>query len=243
MSRPRHLELEGAANFRDLGGLETPDGRRVRRSRLFRRDALHRLTAADLESLNGFGINTVIDLRAEDEIRRNGSGPLSTTGIRHINFPIVDIDVAPDSRATMPELYLGLMQAAAAGFRDLFQTLAEPECLPAIIHCMAGKDRTGVATALILSTLGISEETIVLDYALSETNMLRLLELGRGAGLDLTNLDIPPSWLEARPETMQALFLVITERWGSISGYLTEIGVSEETRQRLRSGLLEPPTA
>lgn len=243
MSRPRHLELEGAANIRDLGGLETTDGRIVRTGRLLRSDSLHRLTDADLETLGTFGITTVIDLRAEDEIRSNGPGPLSTTGIRHLNFPITDIDAAPDSEPTMVDLYLGMMQAAAAGFQDLFRTLAEADNLPAIVHCMAGKDRTGVAMALVLSTLGVPEETIVLDFALSEMNMQRLLELGRRAGLNISDVDIPPNWLEARPDTMQALLVAIADRWGSIPGYLSRIGVEEEVRDRLRTVLLESPSA
>lgn len=239
MSRFRHIDLEGAANFRDLGGLETADGRRIRSGRLFRSDSLHRLTAADLEALDALGITTVIDLRAEDEIRRNGPGPLSTTGIRHINFPITDIDSPTDAETTMVEAYLGLMQAAAAGFRDLFQTLAEPDTLPAIVHCMAGKDRTGVAMALILATLGIPDDTIVLDYALSEANMAPLLQLGRGADVDLSTLDIPSNWLEAKPESMQNLLRAISRRWGSVAGYLSGIGVPESTRNQLRGLLLE----
>ncbi|MEJ7839062.1 MAG: tyrosine-protein phosphatase [Thermomicrobiales bacterium] len=239
MSRSRHLELEGAANFRDLGGLETTDGRCIRHGRLFRSDALYRLTAADLETLDAFGINTVIDLRAKDEIRRNGTGPLSTTGIRHINFPITDIDSPTDAELTMVEVYLGLMQAAAAGFRDLFQTLAKPDSLPAIVHCMAGKDRTGVAMALILATLGVPDDAIVLDYALSEANLVPLLQLGRGADVDMSTLDIPSSWLEAKPESMQNLLRAISQRWGSVSGYLSGIGVPESTRNQLRTLLLE----
>ncbi len=232
----RILRLDGAVNFRDLGGLPTHDGRRVRRGRIFRSDVLFCLTPGDTIALRQLGSRTVIDLRSREEVRNYPESPLIAAGLQHFNVPIVtDTHLVAN---TMVEDYLLLLRNVREGFRTLFEHLAR-DMFPVVINCFAGKDRTGLASALILSALGVPENEIVADYALSERHMVRHLNLHRASD------DVPahsgplPSWLVATPATMEMTLNAISEEWGSIRGYLKAIGVSDDDLRRISRALVE----
>jgi protein-tyrosine phosphatase len=229
--------LEGAANFRDLGGFPTADGRQVRRGRLFRSDVLYRLTDADMEALRALGIRTVIDLRSEREVRTYGIGPLDTPDIRHVNVPLVDDATA--ETATLADVSIGLLRHLPDAFRSIVGHLAEGP-FPLVLTCFAGKDRTGIASALILGALGVSRRDIVADYALSERHMARLMGLHATSNPDYVRGDPLPDWLLATPATMEAILTAIDEEWGSIRGYLASIGVPSDELDRFAGALIEP---
>lgn len=236
IDKSRILQLEGVVNFRDLGGLPTSDGRTVRSCRIFRSDVLYRLTSGDTIALRPLGIRTVIDLRSSDEVRNYPESPLKTAGLQHYNVPLVA--GTPLAADTMLEEYLLLLRNVREGFRAIFGHLAR-DVYPLVINCFDGKDRTGLASALILGALGTPADAIVADYALSEQHMMRHLHLHRASDDAPAHSGPLPSWLVATPATMEMTLNAITEEWGSVRGYLGAIGVSSDELRRISNALVE----
>jgi protein tyrosine/serine phosphatase len=239
---PRELTLEGSVNFRDLGGLLTGDGQRVRTGLVYRSDALHGLTTADMEQLATRRIALIVDLRATGEIERSGPSPLVAGGSRVLHAPIMREAGAPpdlDRDTRMEVLYAHMLEGGRESFGEVFTTLAQEANLPAVIHCAAGKDRTGVTVALLLRLLGVPDEAIVLDYALTDRNMVRLIERLELSGAIPDGVTYPPHFLRAAPETMEAFLAALDHTWGSVDAYLTGAGVMEDHIATLRHRLLE----
>lgn len=241
----REIVLDGSTNFRDLGGLVTGEGRTVRDGRVFRSDALHALTAVDLDRLAGLHIATLIDLRSTREIEHSGPSPLVAKGTRVMHTPIMDPEPDPADRPDlsqirMEELYAGMLSAGQVRFGEIFRALAEADKLPAVIHCAAGKDRTGVTVALLLQVLGVPNEAIVNDYAITDRNMVRLIERLKLSGYAAAG-EYPAHMMRAMPETMTAFLHALDERHGSAEGYLASAGVTGTHLDHLRRELLTPP--
>ena len=168
--------LEGAFNFRDLGGLPTLDGRRIRHLRLLRSDTLQALSERDAAALrDDFGLQVVIDLRLAREVIEEGRGPLAAfDSIGYVNAPLemASTDgVAPER--VLEALYLQCLHSPSTV--QAVKYVAANAGKPTLFHCAAGKDRTGVVAALVLSLLGVDDETIVGDYMDSAPNMPRML--------------------------------------------------------------------
>lgn len=248
----RVLALEGVRNFRDLGGYATLDGRRVRWRRLFRSASLGSLTPRDHARLDGLGLRTVFDLRATDERAKEpvrwsgGRGPrlldhdyvLDLSALSRV-LPRPDADVAA-ARGAFASLYAGLPSRFAAAYRALFAALLRGEA-PLVFNCSAGKDRTGVGAALLLTALGVPRDTIVADYLLSNEHYRPGPEVA--AAMSGRHGD----WLLAlRPEMLQvmltvdaayldAAFVAIERAHGSTDGYLeSALGLDAEARAQLR---------
>jgi protein tyrosine/serine phosphatase len=239
----RELSLEGSVNFRDLGGLLTTDNRRTRAGRLFRSDALHRLTNADLDILSELRIATLIDLRSQSELERSGPSPLLDRGTRHLHLPLFSSDTSPaaiDPALTLGDLYVSMLERGTDRIRMIFEILADGRDLPAVVHCAAGKDRTGVVTALILRSIGIADITIVEDYALTDRNMMRLIEQMQASGQPLSGMRVPDHYMRAVPETMELFLKTVDDTYGSTSGYLTHAGVDAPVIAAVRDQLLQP---
>src|SRR5579859_4556528 len=177
----RVVDLEGCFNFRDLGGYRTVDGRCVRWQRLFRADGLHRLTEADLAHLAGLGLATVIDLRTEKELDEVGRIAWPAPDLAFHHLPM--LDVLPD-RTTYPawvdagyvaDRYVAMLEKGRDAVAEALAILTDPTAYPAVFHCAAGKDRTGLLAAVVLGLLNVSDEDIVADYALSQHAMTRML--------------------------------------------------------------------
>lgn len=238
----RELSLEGSINFRDLGGLRTADGRPVRTGHLFRSDALHRLTASDIDILSRLEIATLIDLRSPVEIELSGPSPLLERGTRHLHMPVFSRDlslddITPDS--TLGDLYMRMLELGTGGVGLLFETLSQEEHFPAIIHCAAGKDRTGIVSALILRALGVPDETIVADYALTDRNIMQLVQRMQASGQSFST-QVPDDMIRAVPETMETFLRSLDETYGSTTGYLDHAGVQQDVINAVRDQLLEP---
>lgn len=234
----RILELEGVANFRDLGGLPTLEGGLVRRGLLFRSDVLYRLTESDTIVLRPLGISTVIDLRSRDEVRTYPESPLKLAGLLHVNVPIVS-DVYSET-GDIAEDYRLLLRNAGEGFREIFCLLAN-DPYPLVINCFAGKDRTGLTSALILGALGVPDDVIVADYALSERHMRRHMHLHRSPNAVAAASGPLPTWLEASAATMEATLQIIAAEWGSVPGYLASIGIPADELGLIRKTLMDHP--
>ena len=240
----RMIALEGAVNFRDLGGYEAADGMQTRWRTLFRADGLGELTEADLSVLRALGIRTVIDLRSGSELER-GRFDVEAHPVAFHHFPF--IDELPDAQdfdrrpGLLGTQYLEIVRDAGGQILGALDVLAGPEALPAVFHCTAGKDRTGVLSAVVLSLLGVDEPTVVADYALSGAAMLRLrakLIAKYPEGREtLENID---EVFSADPVQMEQLLDHIAQQYGSVAAYVDGLGAGPGLVGSLRAALLEP---
>ena len=168
---PPFLDIDGLANFRDLGGLPTPAGP-VRSGVLFRSDGLHQLSDAGRAAVLALGCATIIDLRTTEELERL-AGPFPAVHVP-LHEELDDLGIADplalvgldEGVAWLTSLYTLLLEHAGPQFRTIFETLADDANLPAIVHCAGGKDRTGLTVALILSILGVPRDVVLDDFAL-----------------------------------------------------------------------------
>jgi protein-tyrosine phosphatase len=240
----RVIDLEGCLNFRDLGGYPTADGRRVGWRLVYRSDALHRLTAGDVARMrDDLGIRTVIDLRSSAELRAEGRGPLAAESIGFHHLPLFDGQAArPEAWpaiATLADRYSLLAEVAREPIARVVGILARAEG-PAVYHCAAGKDRTGVVSAILLGLLGVPDEIVVADYAATQERLDDIIaRLMEAEGYQTMLAALPPDTLHAEAETMVAFLAGIRSRYGSMAGYASAAGVEEADIARLRERLLE----
>jgi protein-tyrosine phosphatase len=242
-SGTRHVPFEACFNFRDLGGYETADGRQVRWGAVYRSDALHRLTDRDLNLARELGLRTVIDLRSSRELGDEGRFAHAHDVAYH-HLPVFEHDgrppPAPDEPAPLPgEDYVAMATSGRDSIATALRVIAEGD-YAVVFHCAAGKDRTGIVAALVLSSLGVPDEAIAADYHLSEPagSAWRAWadehEPERAA--EVANF---PPWAHHAPMPVIAAFLrILRERHGSIDGYLADAGVEHDVLDALRGRLL-----
>ena len=245
----RELPIDGAFNVRDIGGLPTAGGGVTRRGLVYRSGDLARLTVAGADQLRALGVATVVDLRTSLEVERRGRFPLEGNGIAYRHWPLLDRS-ATESETRLADLPPNLLDQlnrliATEGGRNLAQVLtwlAEPGTLPVAIHCVAGKDRTGMVIAVLLALLEVPDEEIAEDYALSEAGLAALRSWAEthepevAAWLDR----VPPGLLEAKPVQMLETLRWLGEQHGSIEAYARSVGVGAETIAALRELLRSP---
>lgn len=258
----RLVALEGTMNLRDLGGYRGIGGRQVRWGRVFRSDALHALTAGDLAVFGRLGLRVVYDLRRQVERDRQPTVRLAED-VRSVVLPIggdpddtnqpelIDQILAGEVVEADDEFMAGeyrrMVDDAAPHFGELLTRLTDPDGLPALFHCTAGKDRTGVAAALLLSTLGVDEDVVLDDYELSTRyRSARRIEELRPA-LEAKGVDVEKvrPFLSARRPVLEATLAHLRDAHGGVERYLTgPAGMAGGTLDELRSLLLcEEPTA
>jgi protein-tyrosine phosphatase len=241
--RERGVRFEKVFNFRDVGGYETTDGRNVAWNRLFRADDLSRLDETDAKSFARLGIRTVVDLRRPNEVDEDGRIPQFDGFLyRHVHLmhPLWPRAEFADTAARVDyviERYRELSIDAADGIGEALRLIAEPDAAPLVFHCIAGKDRTGVVAALTLSLLGVADDDVADDYALSEKaeaaawNYRASLDPGLIGGR-WTHFQICPR------EAMLGFLDDVRSRHGSIEGYAHDIGVTKEHLAAMRGHLL-----
>jgi protein-tyrosine phosphatase len=239
----RHVPFEACFNFRDVGGYETRDGKRVRWARLYRAGGLQSMTPADIERCCGLGVATVIDLRRPDEVAAWPSAWLDERGIRHLPAPLLPSGSSERlderfGRGVSSGRYIGYLEYAGPRLAQALEWLAQPETYPAVVHCAAGKDRTGVLVAIVLDLLGVDHETVVADYALTNRDVDRVHRWLVANGL--IPADDPRSDLLAPVEAIEAFLAHLLEEHGSVEAYVRSLGVAGETLEGLREQLLEP---
>ena len=244
----RRVPFEGIQNFRDLGGYPTVDGRTVRWGEVYRADALHKLTEADLASFRGLGVRTVFDLRGDAE-REEFPGPFESIHLPIVGRPEGAEPLPPDPELTtdggermLRDMYVGALTHSAAKFGVLLTALADPARRPAVFHCHGGKDRTGVSAAVVLLALGVDRETVLDDY--EATRRYRLIEHQQDSLLKMLDAGVPPEAaagvLGAPRWAMAAAVDAIDAEHGGIERYLTaEVGLAPATLEQLRDQLLE----
>jgi protein-tyrosine phosphatase len=255
LSKTRFPKLVGALNFRDMGGYPAQGGRHTRWNTLFRSGSTHEFTAEDVQQLGYMGIRFAYDLRSNGE---RADQPSAFMAIEAVQYRFLDHDRLPgnvsktlaqigsrseDTTAVMISMYRRLPFEFRAGFRALFLHLAEGD-LPLVFNCTAGKDRTGVAAALMLATLGVPREVIVEDYLASEQCFERNCEVvfrgHLGKLFKGVDREVWEPVMRAKKEYLDAMFDQIALSYGSVEGYLVrELGISANTHELIRHNLLE----
>ena len=242
----RRVVLQGAFNFRDLGGYRGRAGQTVRWRTLYRADALHRLSDTELDELGALGVRTVLDLRTLAELDR-GRIQAEHLGITHLHLPVLgerwkpaELDPDADAGEVLGSLYVAMLTVGAPALAGALRTLADPASVPAVFHCAAGKDRTGVLAAMVLSLLGVDEQVIVGDYALTATAMAKMVERlrqDRPDALDAMN-DQPSAYMATPPAAMATFLDHVRHEHGSMVGYVRSIGVEPDVVEALHTNLL-----
>lgn len=259
----RVLSFEGGRNFRDLGGYTTVDGKTVKWGKLYRSGVLHNLTEDAYGQIEALGIETVVDFRSTEE-RQKEPTEWQAGEIEHLTW---DYDMGnweqefakvfakpdfgkDDITQMMDKGYVGLVNQQAPHYRAMFEELLEDE-QPLLFHCTAGKDRTGVGAALILTALGVDRETVMQDYLLSNETLkgLDMLKLPEDASEKEKRMfaffsQLPPevrdvmagveaSWLESA-------FAEMERQHGSVEGYIEHaLDVDQEELALLKTRYLQ----
>ena len=243
----RNVQLNGVYNFRDLGGYPTHDGRSVRWRTLFRADGLGRLTVDDLETLRPIALKTVVDLRRAHELDERGRFPFEFYPVAFHHLPVMDTtwdrELARSENLPATEFlhraYTAMLAEGAMRFAEAFRVLAGTDALPAVFHCAAGKDRTGLLAALVLGALGVEAPDIVADYALTQATMERFVERIRSESTDASPIDAAPKvFFAAEPAAMTRVLDDIAQNHGSVRGFVLAIGVEADVLDRLEDLLL-----
>ncbi|MBS0370523.1 MAG: tyrosine-protein phosphatase [Proteobacteria bacterium] len=255
------LALQGAPNFRDIGGYRGADGRTVRSGRLFRSEALARLTDVDLDKLAILDIGLLCDLRAADERQRepNRWPPALTTETlsgmesdelaavrffgwrRRIADPSFD---AAAARQWILQAYGGMPRLFASLLVSLFDRLAAPDSPTTLIHCTAGKDRTGFVCAALLFALGVSRDDIFDNYLLTRRRhppeaLLQVLVGDTAGSLPAETRAALMTMADVREDYLGTALITIDQDFGGIAPYLeTACALHPEKRDRLRNQLL-----
>lgn len=245
----RAITVPGLLNVRDLGGLTTAHGQRVRSGHVIRSDNLRGMTDQGASSFfRTFRPRLVIDLRTEDECAREGRGLAHVPELRYVNVALQPkAAISPEQVAA--GLATNLYDDYRLQIRDNGQLLlhgldllSREDHLPAVVHCTAGKDRTGVLVALLLDLLGVRREQVVADYTETTKNMPAVLDRIRASPyFRSTGLTVAPDWLFcAEPETMAKFLAWLDDTHGGSERWARAGGLSGKAVARLRANLLEP---
>jgi protein tyrosine/serine phosphatase len=242
----RFVPLEGAFNFRDLGGLPPVDGATTRAGLMFRSDALHHLLPSDVDHLTELGMRTIIDLRSVVELERTGRGPLESTDMQWLHAPLSHGDAAAGhvlppalAEGDLGRHYVESLDERTETLAAVITHLAARENLPAVFHCTAGKDRTGMVAALVLSLVGVSDDVIVHDYTLTDDRMVLVMERIRASG----DFPAPAAAMSERigraeASSMEKFLGALRDGYGGADGWAREAGISDATVASLREVLL-----
>lgn len=248
----RWIDLDGTANTRDLGGVPVAGGGRIRPHVLLRSDNLQDLSTGDVRRLlDEVVVRTVLDLRTHAERESTGPGPLDREAdVRVLRLSLIPETpvVRADPGAVIPDrwadgaagAYLHYLEDAPGAIAEAVRVLADPAAGATVVHCAAGKDRTGVVTALALGTVGVAPDEVVADYAISNERMERIFRrlVGEQAYSDDARR-IGVDALRVDPDAMATVLRTLDERWRGAAGYLRTAGVSDDMLDSLRSRLVE----
>jgi len=243
----REVKLQGAINFRDIGGYKTKDGKEVKWGKIYRSAEINRLTVTDLDKLAGLKIHYILDFRGPAEVAA-GADKIPASAIR-ISLPAGSEEVGDRSKmfksmstATVGDSimlpFYSNIDAFPKRYKPMFEALinnADDSSL--VYHCTAGKDRTGIATALILYALGVDEQTIMNDYL--ATNYYRQSDNGRMRKMLMDNYHMKEAVVDdvlgVKEMYLKATFDAITNKYGSINVFLQkEMGLDKSTLKKLR---------
>ncbi|MGO8956457.1 MAG: tyrosine-protein phosphatase [Streptosporangiaceae bacterium] len=234
----RHIPLSGLYNLREVGGYPTAVGGTVRWRILFRSDALHRLDEPGTAAIAARGLRTIVDLRTQMEVDIAPSALDQVTArTTHISLLTGDLQALP---LELDAVYRYIIDACGKSVGEAIKLLCAPDAFPALVHCSAGKDRTGIVIALILAVLGVPDEVIAADYGLSggyldqeNTPAIGQVQSSSGLGEKLTN-----ELLASPPQLMAGVLAQVRASWGSVDDYLLSHGLTPVDLANLRAALV-----
>lgn len=240
------IEMQGVDNVRDVGGLPLRDGGTTRPGVLLRSGSLHHVTPADVEHLvEEFGLTLVLDLRTPREIDRDGPTAVAAAGVE-----TVALDFIGQRREYLPETgddtdpllrnYLGYLADHPENVVTAVRRLADEDAGPALVHCAAGKDRTGTLVALVLDAVGVERDAVVADYALSSEQIEAMfLRWTAASGEPMPSAEMLAPH-HPRAEVMVAVLDRLDAEHGGAAGWLLANGLDAESLQRLRARFADP---
>ncbi len=246
-SSKRVVKMEGTVNFRDIGGYATKDGHTVRWGKLYRSADISKLTARDVQVMEGKHIHTVIDFRGVKEAE---AAPDKLPVQTDYTLCPAGSDSLPDTRQMIASIkegnfllkFYSSTQYFGPRYKPFFQKLLVlPDDQSLMYHCTGGRDRTGMATALLLYVLGVPQSTIEADFVASNVylepiNNRMFQGLAQGSGMDIN--DVKKAF-ELKPELLHTMFSSITEKYGSVESFFqTELGVGPAEIQQLKKKYL-----
>ena len=242
----QRIALETAHNVRDLGGYQTADGL-VTTSRFIRSDCFMPLGEADARILFDLNVRTVIDLRNRAERDKIPSNLSAYPEVDYIVLPIYpeesiqqDWSKMTSGNFTMGVLYIDMLDNQHQSIRKFFECAAAAQPGRILFHCSAGKDRTGLLSALLLKLSGVNDADIVQDYALTEILLAKILPaLKATSGIPAASNSFVDEMLGSKPANMVRLLAHLREKYGTAESYLNAIGVSVETMEAIRNSMTE----
>jgi protein-tyrosine phosphatase len=255
------IDLEGAVNVRDLGGLPTEDGGSTLPGRLLRSENLQDLTPADVDRLvKEIGVTTVVDLRTTGELEVEGPAPLdAVASVRHVHRPVL-LELGSATKAVSDALlvtkierdrarypddvvtghYLGYLEERPEEVTGALRDIATAEGA-AIVHCAAGKDRTGVIVAMALTAAGVEPEEIVADYMATADRIEAIIDRLRQSRTYAQDMSTRPVAAHMpRAETMRAFLEQLDARYGGLPRWLADNGFTDDEYGLLRAKLRQP---
>ena len=243
----RLIAFQGCFNFRDIGGYVGKDGKSIKWGMYYRAGRQDRLTEMDKPKLAELNVSTQIDLRKPEEIADQGVGPLGSTGAQYEHIPVIpeggsdQLSQLVGDTGISGERYLAYLEFGPNPWLRIFDLLAKRNSYPVVLHCTAGKDRTGVSTAFLLSVLGVDRATIEEDYLLTNRDVARQVEfLDRTVGLParMTRADMVKA--AGVPESAMKVFLNgLEKKYGGAVEYLKSIGIKTNQLNAISNILLE----
>lgn len=250
--RAPRIEIPGTFNFRDLGGHRTRDGGAVATGRLYRADGLGRLRPDGVAMLKEMRIASVVDLREEKEVA-NIPDAVDGLGARYSHMPLLGNRYFPLDKdrpdrivldtPSLPALYAAMIETAGSRFVDVITHIADVEQDATVFHCSAGKDRTGLIAAFVLSILGVERDAVIYDYALTEEYLgddfrAALRSHFSSAGIS----SVSAMATDAKPEWLADVLDRLDRDHGGVEGYLADHGLRDGVADRLRASLTEAKT-
>ena len=238
----RLITVDSVANLRDVGGYRTRDGRTVRSGRLLRSASLHLLDQDGQQQLINRGLRHVIDLRHDHELENAPNVFRESDAVNYQNVSLFS-GLAPEripigAIPTLAEMYTELLDSSASLIVKAVEPFASGET--ALVHCSAGKDRTGIIVALLLDLVNVDRDTIIHDYALTDIYLEPLRDnfrdFAREAGIDLVQYE---HMISCQPEYIAEFLDYLHEKYGGAREYLLKAGMTEEQLDRIREELTE----
>jgi protein tyrosine/serine phosphatase len=246
----RDLVWDGCLNVRDLGGLPTTDGGETRRGAVVRADSVRLLSDEGWRALVAYGIGLVIDLRGDHEREED---PPAELPVEVVQVPFMEASdeeweeiaeeleaataAAPDDATATRDAYLIFLERFEDNVAASLRAVAHAPEGGVVIHCVGGKDRTGLLTALLLHVAGVDEETIAGDYALSEERLRERHEAWFEAAESEEELQRLRRIAQTPAESMLAVFDELERRYGGVEEYVRQTGVSDEELELVRARL------
>ncbi|MEL6307936.1 MAG: tyrosine-protein phosphatase [Chloroflexota bacterium] len=240
------LNIKGTYNVRDVGGMVTTDGKILREKVLIRSGNLDKLPESSQTQLINYGVRTVIDVRNEWENEHYPNVFQGSDAVAHYNLPLIGDALSNDEAfyakthhyVELHELYAMYVDDCQAQIGAIVSQFAESDGTT-IVHCHAGKDRTGIITGLILALVGIADKHIAHDYAETRKHIQHLLDAWRAyeesKGNDMAQFERNNT---CAPETMLEMLKHVRETYGDVATYLRECSVSEDAIRQVKAKLL-----